>query len=137
MLDGAEAVLQSAGLPAEQVHTLHVPGAFELPQAAQYAEDHLDVDGLVTIGAVIRGETAHFDYICSAATSGLREVSLRADVPLVFGVLTCETRRQARERAGLTDEGSNKGAETARALLQMWTYREKVSGIESSSSSSC
>ncbi len=127
LLDGAIEILIDAGLPEENLFSYEVPGAFELPQAANRIDRYVEVDGIIALGAVVRGETPHFEYICSAATSGLQDVALEKDVPVIFGVLTCDTHEQARERAGLTEEGTNKGKESARAFLQMINHQQQLS----------
>ncbi len=96
------------------------PGAFEIPITMQSAAETGRYDALIAVGAVIRGETAHFDYVCQGVTDGLRDVSLRSRIPVAFGVLTTESVEQALERAAAPgDSGKNKGAEAAEVALEM------------------
>lgn len=110
------AFLQQGILP-EHCYEQQVPGSFELPLAAQWLIDHRDVQGVVVLGAVIRGSTDHYDYVCSGTTSGIMSVQLARSVPISFGVLTCDTLEQAFDRAG--GKLGNKGAECALGLLHM------------------
>lgn len=113
LLAGAHRALREAGTTA--VTTVRVPGSFELPVAARrLAAGH---DAVVALGVVIRGGTPHFDYVCSAATTGLTDVSVSTGVPVGFGVLTCDTEAQALDRAGLPDSSEDKGAEAALAAV--------------------
>ena len=105
-------------------HVVRTPGSFELPVVAQ-ALAHEGYDAVVALGVVIRGGTPHFDYVCGAATDGLNRVALDAGVPIGFGLLTCDTEEQARDRAGLEGSSESKGYEaTAAALLTARTLRE-------------
>ncbi len=114
LLDGARRALGESGVT--RVTEIRVPGAFELPVAAgRLAESGLDA--VVVLGVVIRGGTPHFEYVCSAATSGLVLVSQRTGVPIGFGLLTCDTEQQALDRAGLPESSEDKGYEAAQAAL--------------------
>jgi 6,7-dimethyl-8-ribityllumazine synthase len=115
LLDGARRALAEAGV--DDVRELAVPGCFELPVAAARLVSGGGLDALVALGVVIRGGTPHFDYVCSAATSGLTEVSVRHGIPIGFGVLTCDTEQQALDRAGLPGSKEDKGHEAATAAL--------------------
>jgi 6,7-dimethyl-8-ribityllumazine synthase len=110
---GAARALARAGV--DDVLEVRVPGSFELPVAAVRLADH--VDAVVALGVVIRGETPHFDYVCTAATIGLTEVSTGTGTPVGFGVLTCDTEEQALARAGLPGSREDKGAEAADAAV--------------------
>jgi 6,7-dimethyl-8-ribityllumazine synthase len=110
---GAARALARAGV--DDVLEVRVPGSFELPVAAVRLADH--VDAVVALGVVIRGETPHFDYVCTAATIGLTEVSTGTGTPVGFGVLTCDTEEQALARAGLSGSREDKGAEAADAAV--------------------
>jgi len=114
LLAGALRGLSDAGLPDPLV--VRVPGAFELPVAASRLAGS-GMDAVVALGVVIRGGTPHFDYVCSAATSGLVEVSVRTGVPVGFGVLTCDDEQQALDRAGLPGSSEDKGHEAATAAV--------------------
>lgn len=116
LVDGARATLEGAGVAEDDVDLIWVPGAWELPWAAARAVD-AGYDAVVALGCVIRGETPHFEYICGAATRGLGDLSVRSDVPVTLGLLTCDTADQARERAG--GSHGNKGADAAEAALEL------------------
>ena len=113
LLDGARRALRESGADWTEVR---VPGSFELPVAAARAAAG-GADAVVALGVVIRGGTPHFEYVCSAATSGLTEVSVRTGVPVGFGVLTCDDEAQALDRAGLEGSHEDKGAEAAEAAV--------------------
>jgi 6,7-dimethyl-8-ribityllumazine synthase len=117
LLEGAMTVLDDAGVDRERIEVLPVPGAFELPLGAMALAKTRRFACVVALGCVIRGETPHFDFICSEAASGIQLAGLETGVPVAFGVLTCESREQAEARAG-GDRG-NKGAEAARSALEM------------------
>lgn len=115
LVAGALAAVDRAGATAQ---VLRVPGAFELPLAAQVAA-RAGFDAVVALGVVIRGGTPHFEYVCQAATSGLNRVALDTGVPVGFGLLTCDDELQALERAGLRGSTEDKGREAAEAALTM------------------
>ena len=113
MLANALEVVKESGVSDPVV--IHVAGAVEIPVVAQeLARRH---DAVIALGAVIRGGTPHFDYVCRSVTHGLTEVALRESTPVGNGVLTCDTLEQARDRAGLPGSAENKGAEAALAAL--------------------
>ncbi|HEY5940643.1 MAG TPA: 6,7-dimethyl-8-ribityllumazine synthase [Gemmatimonadales bacterium] len=116
LLEGALACCQEAGLPREQVDVVWLPGAFELPVAAAAAAESGRYSCLVALGAVIRGETPHFDYVAGEATRGLSAVAVQHALPVGFGVLTVDTLQQAADRAG--GSAGNKGYEAASAALR-------------------
>jgi 6,7-dimethyl-8-ribityllumazine synthase len=116
LLEGALACCQEAGLPREEVDVVWLPGAFELPVAAVAAAETGRYSCLVALGAVIRGETPHFDYVAGEATRGLSAVAVRHGLPIGFGVLTVDTLQQAADRAG--GSAGNKGHEAAAAALR-------------------
>ena len=122
LVEGATAELAEAG--AEEVDVFDVPGAYELPLAASYAAESGRYDGVVCLGAVIRGETDHYDYVCGAATRGIQDVQLRTGVPCGFGVLTVESMEQALARAG--GDKRDTGRDAARAVLTMSALRERL-----------
>ncbi len=115
LVAGAQGAVHRAGATAQ---VLRVPGAFELPVAAQAAA-RAGFDAVVALGVVIRGGTPHFEYVCEAATSGLSRVALDTGVPVGFGLLTCDDEAQALDRAGLVGSTEDKGAEAAEAALAM------------------
>ncbi len=114
LLAGALRALEAAGV--EEIRTIRVPGAFELPVVALRAAER-GADAVVALGAVIRGGTPHFEYVCQAATSGLTDVATRTGVPVGFGVLTCDDEADALDRAGLEGSHEDKGAEAADAAV--------------------
>jgi 6,7-dimethyl-8-ribityllumazine synthase len=114
LLAGALRALDDAGVA--EVRVVRVPGAFELPVAAQAAA-RAGYDAVVALGVVIRGGTPHFDFVCSAATDGLVRVALDAGVPVGFGLLTCDDDAQALDRAGLPGSREDKGYESAQAAV--------------------
>jgi 6,7-dimethyl-8-ribityllumazine synthase len=115
LLDGARAALRDAGVADDAVDVVWVPGAFELPAAAAAAAGTGRYVCLVALGAVIRGDTPHFDYVAGEATRGLGDVAVRHALPVGFGVLTVDTMQQATDRAG--GAAGNKGYEAAEAAL--------------------
>jgi 6,7-dimethyl-8-ribityllumazine synthase len=115
--EGAVDALLRAGVSERDLDIIRVPGAWELPGAARTALATERYDGLVALGAVIRGDTPHFEYVASAATRGLADAAAEYDVPIGFGLLTCDTVAQAEARAG--GEHGNKGADAALAALEM------------------
>jgi len=115
LLEGARACCEKAGVPPDQVDVVWVPGAFELPVAAATAAAGGRYACLVALGAVIRGETPHFEYVAGETTRGLGEVALRYRLPVGFGLLTVDTMQQAVERAG--GSAGNKGYEAAEAAI--------------------
>ena len=120
LLAGAERALKAAGNTEYEVW--RVPGAYELPLAAQYAID-AGAEVVVALGVVIQGDTPHFDYVCSAATDGLMRVGLDSGVPIGFGLLTVNTEQQALDRAGLSGSKEDKGAEAVEAAVLMARLR--------------
>jgi 6,7-dimethyl-8-ribityllumazine synthase len=114
LLDGALRALRVAGI--EEPTVLRVPGTFELPVAAGALAER-GYDAVVALGVVVRGGTPHFDYVCQAAAVGLTEVSVRHGVPVGFGVLTCDTEDQARDRSGLPGSTEDKGYDAAVAAI--------------------
>jgi 6,7-dimethyl-8-ribityllumazine synthase len=117
LVAGAVECLRRHGVEPGDIQLVRVPGAWEIPQAAEEIAAAGKVDALVALGVVIRGETPHNDYICSACSQGLARVAERHRLPVGFGVLTCDTSEQAQERAG--GKAGNKGWEAAIAALEM------------------
>src|SRR5262249_48558979 len=114
---GALAALAKAGVAASDITVVRVPGAFEIPIAAQHAAESGRFDAVVCLGCVIRGETPHFEYIASAVANGLTAASAATGIPMAFGVLTTNSAEEAVARAG--DGPSNKGWEAATAAMEM------------------
>lgn len=117
LVDGALEALLKYGVVFEDIDVVWVPGAWELPVAARWLLGNERYDGIVAVGAVIRGETPHFDYISAEAARGLAEASAESETPIGFGVLTCDTDEQAEARAG--GAHGNKGWDAAVAMLEM------------------
>ncbi|WP_341392743.1 6,7-dimethyl-8-ribityllumazine synthase [Arthrobacter sp. G119Y2] len=112
LIGGALRAVEDAGLTPKLIR---VPGSFELPVAAARLAPHYDA--VVALGVVIRGGTPHFDYVCSAATTGLTDVSVQTGTPIGFGVLTCDTEQQGLDRAGLPGSSEDKGYEAVAAAV--------------------
>lgn len=121
LLEGAERVLRERGLADGDVTVAWVPGAFELPTAAKWAAASGRYDAVVCLGAVIRGETAHFEYVAGGAAEGILQAAQETGVPVIFGVLTVDTVEQALSRAGGKD--GHKGEEAALAAIEMANLR--------------
>jgi 6,7-dimethyl-8-ribityllumazine synthase len=119
LLDGALDTLRRSGVADGDVAVAWVPGAVEIPVAAGRLAASGRYDAVVTLGAVIRGATSHYDHVCSMVASGVARVALDADLPVVFGVLTTDTIEQAIERAGT--KAGNKGADAAQTAIEMAT----------------
>jgi 6,7-dimethyl-8-ribityllumazine synthase len=116
LLAGAFTTLIESGVKEENIQLRRVPGAFELPLAAQWLAQ-TNVDGIIAIGVVIQGETRHFDFVCSGTTNGIMEVNLKYDKPVAFCLLTDNTEQQSIDRAG--GKHGNKGVEAAVTVLKM------------------
>ncbi len=117
LLAGAQERLLAGGIGEDSVSVNHVPGAWDLPQAARRMADSGRYDAIIAIGCVIRGETAHFDYVAGNASDGLGQVALSTGIPVVFGVLTTDNAQQAMARADTA--GANRGGEFAEAALML------------------
>jgi 6,7-dimethyl-8-ribityllumazine synthase len=122
LVAGAREELEAAGV--SEIDVFDVPGAFELPLAAKYAAESGRYAGVVCLGAVIRGETSHYDHVCAEAARGIAQVSLDTGVPCAFGVLTVETMEQALARAG--GNKRHQGRDAARATLAMAALHERL-----------
>ncbi len=117
LLSGAMDALTRAGASVDDIEVVKVPGSWEMPVAAAELARQKRHDGIVCLGAVIRGETPHFDYVAGEAAKGLAQVSLETGIPIAFGVLTTNTLEQAIDRAGA--KGGNKGFESAMTAIEM------------------
>jgi len=123
LVKGAIDLLSRNGIKKSNIHLFWVPGAFEIPLMCQKVFNNKNVDGIIALGAIIRGETPHFDFVAGECTKGIMNVSLAADKPVSFGVLTTDTVEQALNRAGL--KYGNKGEDAASALLfQLKVFEE-------------
>jgi 6,7-dimethyl-8-ribityllumazine synthase len=122
LVRGARAAFEQAG--HTQIKIFDVPGAFELPLAALYAANSGRFAGVACLGAVIRGETDHYDFVCAEAARGIQQVQLQTSVPCAFGVLTCDTMEQALARAG--GGKRDQGRHAAEAVLRMAELRQEL-----------
>lgn len=118
LLSGCNQALLDKGVNGRNISVLRVPGAFELPAAAATLAQHKDIDGVIALGAVIRGETDHYHYISQAVAQGLMQVTLHSTVPVMFGVLTCPTVELAIARSE-PQSRNNKGYEVGIATMEM------------------
>jgi 6,7-dimethyl-8-ribityllumazine synthase len=124
LVNGAVEAFDEGGVSAASVHTYEVPGAFELPLAARYCADSGRYAGVACLGAVIRGETDHYDFVCTEAANGIARVALDTGVPCSFGVLTVDNMEQALARTG--GGKRHQGEDAANAVLRMATLRREL-----------
>ncbi len=117
LLDGAIDELKRHGVSAENIDVVKVPGAFEIPVVAQKTAKSGKYNAIITLGAVIKGSTPHFDYVSAEVSKGVASVSLATGVPVIFGVLTTDSIEQAIERAGT--KAGNKGSDAAKTAIEM------------------
>ena len=117
LVSGCEDGLLRHGVREEDIHLAWVPGAFEIPLVAQKMARSGKYDAVIALGAVIRGSTSHYDYVCAEVSKGIAQTSLETGVPVLFGVLTTDTIEQAIERAGT--KAGNKGADCAQSAIEM------------------
>lgn len=124
LIAGCLRTLVGRGIRADRVTVVRVPGAFEIPLAARALADGRSADAVVTLGAIVRGETPHFDFIAAECVRGISSIAIDTGVPVSFGVLTVDTMDQAMDRSG--DDESNKGSEAAAAALEMISILRKL-----------
>lgn len=124
LLQGAYHHLIEAGMDKEHITTLFVPGAVEIPLTAQLLAKNKRFDAIICLGAVIRGETTHYDYVCQQVSTGCQKVMLDFDIPVIFGILTTENEEQALDRIG--GKHGHKGKDAAQAALAMIELVEKI-----------
>lgn len=117
LIGGCEDTLLRHGVREEDISLAWVPGAFEIPLIASKMAKSGKFDAVIALGAVIRGSTSHYDYVCSEVSKGIANVSLNSDIPVLFGVLTTDSIEQAIERAG--SKAGNKGSECAQGAIEM------------------
>lgn len=117
LLAGALDALMRSGCPQENIEIVRVPGSWEMPVVARELAKAKRHDAIIALGAVIRGDTPHFDYVAGEAARGLAQVAMESGVPVAFGVLTCNTVEQAVDRAGL--KSGNKGFDAAMSAIEM------------------
>jgi 6,7-dimethyl-8-ribityllumazine synthase len=125
LVEGAVDALVRHGVDEDNITVVRVPGAYEIPLAAQAVAEKGDVDAIIALGAVIRGSTPHFDYVAGESASGLNKVQMDTGVPCSFGVLTVDTIEQAIERAGT--KAGNKGAEASLVAIEMVSVLRQIS----------
>jgi 6,7-dimethyl-8-ribityllumazine synthase len=128
LLAAAVDALERAGAASKEVDVVHVPGSFELPLTAKKLAATGRYYALIAIGCVIRGETSHYDYVCSETARGLQLAQMDSGVPIMFCVLTCDTLEQAIDRAGL--KGGNKGFEAGLGAIEMAQLSRKLRGVQ-------
>ena len=140
LLEACLKTLYNNGISKNEVEILNVPGAFELPVVAGKAARSVKWDAVICLGCVIKGETPHFEYVCSEAARGLMTISIEVEKPIIFGVLTTSTSEQALERAGLRDNSAedpsgikqqvhNKGNDAAQAALRTLAALEQIDSL--------
>jgi len=126
LLSGALDAFKRHGAQDDDVEVAWVPGAFEIPLIAQKMAESGKYDAVITLGAVIRGSTPHFDYVCNEAAKGVAAIALKTGVPTIFGVLTVDSIEQAIERAGT--KAGNKGYEAAASAIEMANLTQQLKG---------
>ena len=121
LYSGAYQTLIGAGANRDNIERMNVPGTFELSLGGQWMAERKDIDAVICLGCVIQGETRHFDFICDAVANGITNVSLKFNKPVIFGVLTPNTMKQALDRAG--GKHGNKGDEAAATAIKMLSVK--------------
>ena len=120
LLDGCVATLKTHGASDDQLQVVRVPGAFEIPLLCQRFAVNGKIDAVIALGCVIRGDTPHFDFVCTESSRGVLDVSLKYDIPVINGILTTDNTEQAEVRAqDYQNGGDNKGADAAKAAMEM------------------
>lgn len=117
LMEGAYKTLVKHGVKEENILIDFVPGSFELIFGAKHLVENKEIDAVITLGCVVRGDTPHFDYVCSGVTQGIADMNIRYDIPFIFGLLTTDDMQQAEDRAG--GKHGNKGDECAITALKM------------------
>ncbi|WP_108821304.1 6,7-dimethyl-8-ribityllumazine synthase [Dysgonomonas sp. Marseille-P4361] len=117
LLDGAYKTLVKHGVKEENIIVDYVPGSFELIFGSKHLIENKEIDAVIALGCVVRGDTPHFDYVCSGVTQGMADMNIRYDIPFIFGLLTTDTMEQATDRAG--GKHGNKGDECAITAIKM------------------
>src|SRR3954467_3718969 len=132
LVEGAVDSLRRHGVDDERITLVKVPGAFEIPVACKQVLDAGGVDAILALGCVIRGATAHFEYVAGSVTSGCSQLAVSSGIPVVFGVLTTDTIEQAVERAGT--KAGNKGSEAATVAIEMVSLKAGIAASAPASS---
>ena len=128
LTNAALETLKTQGVEEDHIETVCVPGAFEIPLVARYLARSKQYDAVICLGAVIRGETPHFDYISAEMSRGIAQASWETGIPIIFGVLTTNTSEQALERSGESEK--NRGADAARTAIEMATLMKSLHSSE-------
>ena len=124
LLEGAIDTFKRLNVKEENIDVIWVPGAFEIPLSAKFAAETKKYAAIVTLGAIIRGSTSHYDYVCAELSKGIASVSMSSGIPVLFGVLTTDTIEQAVERAGT--KAGNKGSQCAQSAIEMANLIKKI-----------
>ena len=124
LLEGAIDTFKRLNVKEENIDVIWVPGAFEIPLSAKFAAESKKYNAIITLGAIIKGATDHYDYVCAELSKGIASVSMNTSTPVLFGVLTCDTIEQAVERAGT--KAGNKGAQCAQSAIEMANLIKKI-----------
>ena len=124
LLAGAVDALERMGASGESIDVVKVPGSLEIPVVAHELGENGDYDAIICLGAVIRGETPHFDYVASESAKGVASASMETGIPTIYGILTCNTLEQAIDRAGA--KGGNKGFDAAMTAIEMATLMKDL-----------
>lgn len=124
LLRGAVETLTECGATLDNIRIVHVPGSFELPSGAQLLIENRSVEAVICLGSVIRGETPHFDFVCQTTADGVKDVALKYNKPVIFGVLTDDNEAQARSRSG--GAHGNKGVEAAVTAIKMVALKRQL-----------
>lgn len=124
LLKGSLDFLKGAGFRDEDISVYKVPGAFEIPAVCDRIISKNKVNGIITLGAVIKGDTNHYDYVCSESARGIMDLSMKYKTPVSYGILTCNNEKQALDRAG--GKCGNKGIDSAKAVLDLIRLNEQI-----------
>ena len=124
LLEGTVNTLKEHGATDDNIIIKHVPGSFELPLGGQFIAEYDDVDGIICLGCVIRGETPHFDYVCQGVTQGIASLNLEYNIPFIFGLVTTNNLKQAQDRSG--GKLGNKGVEAAVTAIKMAALQKEM-----------
>ena len=124
LLEGAIDTFKRLNVKEENIDVVYTPGAFEIPLTAQYVAKSKKYNAVVALGAIIKGSTSHYDYVCAELSKGIAQVSMSTGVPVLFGVLTTDTIEQAIERAGT--KAGNKGSDCAKSAIEMANVIKKI-----------
>ena len=126
LIQGAKDKLRRLGVSEKEIFTVKVPGSYELPRGVMQLADKKELDGIVALGAVVRGETPHFEYVSNEASKGIAKLNLELPIPISFGLITADTMDQALNRSG--GKQGNKGVEAAEALIEMINLEKEMEG---------